>query len=60
MASFGPLQSAGGVASSNFEFTHLSIHANLGGISNGGVVVYILKEKECKHFVFQPSSNELF
>ena len=27
MASFGPLQSAGGVASSNFEFTHLSIHA---------------------------------
>ena len=28
MASFGPLQSAGGVASSNFEFTHLSIHAN--------------------------------
>ena len=29
MASFGPLQSAGGVASSNFEFTHLSIHAIL-------------------------------
>ena len=29
MASFGPLQSAGGVASSNFEFTHLSIHANV-------------------------------
>ena len=30
MASFGPLQSAGGVASSNFEFTHLSIHATTG------------------------------
>ena len=29
MASFGPLQSAGGVASSNFEFTHLSIHATV-------------------------------
>ena len=29
MASFGPLQSAGGVASSNFEFTHLSIHATI-------------------------------
>ena len=30
MASFGPLQSPGGVASSNFEFTHLSIHAICG------------------------------
>ena len=27
MASFGPLQSSVGVASSNFDFTHLSIHA---------------------------------
>ena len=30
MASFGPLQSSGGVASSNFDFTHLSIHATEG------------------------------
>ena len=29
MASFGPLQSSGGVASSNFDFTYLSIHANI-------------------------------
>ena len=28
MASFGPLQSARGWASSNFDFTHLSIHAS--------------------------------
>ena len=32
MASFGPLQSSGGVASSNFDFTYLSIPAN--NISN--------------------------
>ena len=36
MASFGPLQSSGGVASSNFDFTHLSIHANQD--SDAGVV----------------------
>ena len=44
-------------------YVRLHIHLlwyNLGGIFSGGVVVYILKEKECKHFVFQPSSNELF
>ena len=29
MASFGPLQSSGMVALSNFDFTHLSIHPNL-------------------------------
>ena len=27
MASFGPLQRSGGVALSNFDFAHLSIHA---------------------------------
>ena len=29
MASFGPLQRSGGVALSNFDFAHLSIHANI-------------------------------
>ena len=29
MASFGPLQSSREVASSNFDFTYLSIHANI-------------------------------
>ena len=29
MTSFGQLQSWGGMASSNFDFTYLSIHANI-------------------------------
>ena len=35
MTSFGPLQSSGGVATSNFDFTYLSIHASETGKTSG-------------------------
>ena len=42
MASFGPLQSSGMVALSDFEFTHLSIHPTLKRVLQTHIVLMVM------------------